>query len=77
MQNNLDKQINNKFFFSSPQFFPLYNFSNSTIQDKTDIVQLLSANMISEEFIGIPESADIATPVFKKHETLLLHLCRV
>lgn len=26
--------------------------------------------MISEEFIGIPESADIATPVYKKRDPI-------
>lgn len=87
MQNNLEEQINNKSSFSSPPFSFSYNFSKSIIQDKINLVQLLSnyiesriqnaqsvllissqdesvsdnssANLISEEFMGIPENADI------------------
>ena len=83
LQDNLDEQINK----SSIQYLSFYNLSKSTIQDKTNTVQLLSnyveswiqnaksillissqdqsvrdnssANLISEEFMGIPENADL------------------
>lgn len=89
VKNNLEEKFNNKssFFSSSLQYSLPYNFSKNTIQDKVNIVQLLSdyveskiqsaqtillissqeesvrnnssANLISEEFMGIPENADI------------------
>jgi len=87
MQYNLENQINNKSPYSSLQFPLSYNYSKNIIQDKINIVHLLShyieskihnaqsillissqdesvrnnssANLINEEFMGIPENADI------------------
>ena len=43
MQNNLEEQINNKSSFSSSLQFPLpSNYSKNIIQDKANIVKLLS-----------------------------------
>lgn len=87
MQNSLEEQINNKSSSSTLQFPLPYNYSKNIIQDKINMVQLLSnyiesrihnaqsillissqdkslrdnssANLISEEFMGIPENADV------------------
>ena len=45
-QNNLEENIKNKQYISYVQSFP-FNYSKSSIQDKTNIVQLLS-NYIEE-----------------------------
>lgn len=86
-QNSLKEKTKNKQYFSYIQFFPV-NYSESSIQDKVNIVQLLSnyieqrihnaqstlmisaqdksvrdnlsAGLISEKFMGIPENADIS-----------------